>query len=169
MWLKFPSQEVDANTMTEAVFGQDVTKRELVGVLIYKPQRKRSLESNADNTSKEGPSTNVRLLIIWEPNDWYGFSVRALLIKHSDTITWNEDKLRWLYSIRHVLFKKCPHDVSDWFEKGLFIEDTWLLDDTTALMTTSKWKKDSCVFEIIISEETREYNCMKPLEVPLKV
>jgi hypothetical protein len=92
--------------MTEASFVRNVIKREFVGVLVYKLQRKRCFESNTNDTSKGESLTSVQLLVICESHDEHDFFVRTLLIKHSNTITWNEDKLRELYSMRHALLNK---------------------------------------------------------------
>jgi hypothetical protein len=146
-------QKVDAETMIRASFGRSIFKAEFSSALIYKLQRKKSLESNADNTSTKDTSTSLQLLVIWGLNDKYDLCVRALLIKHSNTITWNEDTLKKLHSMHLSLCR--DDDV---------IEDTWLLDDATVLMTTSKWKV-GCIFEIIISDGTRKDDTMEPLWV----
>jgi hypothetical protein len=127
---------------------------EFEGVLIYKLQRKKRLESDADSTSTEGTVTSFQLLAILGFNDEYILCVRALLIKHSNAIIWDEDTLKRLHSMCLALLKKG------------YCKDTWLLDDATVLMTTSNWKQDSCVFEITISEEDRKDNCIEPLWVP---
>jgi hypothetical protein len=157
--------------MAETNFGGRATKHEFVCVLIYKLQRKKSFESNEDNTSKEKSSTSIQLLVICEPQDEYGFFVRAQLIKHSNTITWDEDKLRELYSMRHALLnKRLLADSNDVFKKYPFIvEETWLSNDTTALVTRSMWESGDYVFEITISEGTRKGDYMEPLWIPSNV
>jgi hypothetical protein len=45
------------------------------------------------------------------------------------------------------------------------IEDTWLLDDVTALTTTSKWEEESRTFEITLSEGTIKDDSREPLWV----
>jgi hypothetical protein len=47
---------------------------------------------------------------------------------------------------------------------GPLSEDTWLSDDKTMLMTTSKWKV-GLTTEITISEGTRKDDTMEPLWV----
>jgi hypothetical protein len=156
IWIRSPGQKVDANAMTEASFGRDVVKDELASALIYKLQRKKYLkfnsQSNTDSAFAEDASTSLQLLVIWRFNA-NKFSVRALLIKHSNTITWNEDTLKKLYSMYLSL---CRDDD--------IIEDTWLLVDETVLMTTSKWMMGHA-FEIAISEGTRKDDTMVPLWV----
>jgi hypothetical protein len=165
-----PDQKVSANAVTKARFGRDVAKREFESALIYKLQRKKRIESDdqskADSTSSEDTSTSLQLLVIWGSNGWHSFSVRALLIKHSITITWNEDRLENLYSMYVALLNKgLLIDVSKAFYGHYSIEDTWFFDGSTVLMTTSKWKRDSYTFEIAISEGTREDGSMDPLWV----
>jgi hypothetical protein len=151
-----PDQKVDANSMTRTSFGKHVISDEFAGALICKLQRKKYLEyndqPNENNTSTEDTSTSLQLLVIWGSNDEYRFSVRALLIKHSNTITWNEDILEKLHSM--YLFLCRNNDI---------VEDTWLLDDTTILVTTFKLGKDND--EITISEGTRKNDTREPLWV----
>jgi hypothetical protein len=122
-----PDQKVNVNTMTRASFGINAIKYEYESALIYKLQRKKHLESNADNTFAEDAVTSPQLLAIWRAIDKSKISIRTLLIKHSNTITWDEDTLKKLYSMYLALCR--DNDV---------IEDTWMLDDATVLMTTSK-------------------------------
>jgi hypothetical protein len=101
--------------------------------------------------------TSLQLLVIW------GFTgkpvyVRTLLIKHSNTITWDKDKLEKLYSM-HLDLLRDNH----------VVRDTWLLDDVTVLVTILKWKKGRCITEITISEETREDDSIEPLWVPSSI
>jgi hypothetical protein len=160
---------MDANTMTRASFGKSITNDDFVGVLIYKLQRKSGLESNVGNTSKEESSTSVQLLVILERKSWCGFSVRALLIEHSNTIAWDEDKLRELYSMRYALLNKCHLTENNDVIRKYLIEDMWLLDDTTVLMTTSKQCRVNYVFEIAIYEGTKKDDTMEPLWIPLNM
>jgi hypothetical protein len=146
---------VDANTIARASFGEEIFKTEFSSALIYKLQRKKYLESNdqsnADSIFTEETSTSLQFLVIWRYNDKYSVCVRVLLIKHSNIIAWNEDTLEKLYSMYLFLCK--GDDI---------IEDTWLLDDATVLMTTSKWEMDHAI-EITLSEATRKDGTMAPL------
>jgi hypothetical protein len=148
IWIRSSDQKVDTNAMTRASFGKEIFKDKFASVLIYKLQRKGRLksndQSNVDSAFTEDSSTSFNRT---------GYSVRALLIKHGNIIDWNEDTLEKLHSMYHAL---CRDDE---------IEDTWLLDDATVLMTTSKWKKDSHAFEITISEGIRKDDSMGPLWV----
>jgi hypothetical protein len=150
IWLSSPDHKVDINAATRASFAKDVVKSEFAGALLYKLQKKKHLESNMNNT--KDALTSLQLLVIWGPNDWHGFSVRVLLIKHSSTITWDEDKLRKLHSMYLALLKD-DH----------IVEGTWLLGDEAVLMTTSKWKEDN--YEITISKGTRKDDSIVPLWV----
>jgi hypothetical protein len=106
-----------------------------------------------NSTFTEDPLTNLQLLAIWGLNDEYDLCVRSLLIKHSNTITWNEDTLERLCSTHFSLCKVAKT-----------IKDTWLLDDETVLITELK-RKANRAFEITISEGTRKDDTMVPLWV----
>jgi hypothetical protein len=173
IWLKPPCQKVDANTIISASFGKNAFQREFESALIYKLQRKRSLvsgnQSGTNDTSIENSSTSLQLLVMWMPGyEFYKFYVRVILINHSDAITWNEDKLKELYSVHFELFKDYYYVKNTWSSGDrAMLMDTWLLGGTTVLMTTSKWNEESCVHEITISEGTREDNSIEPLLVSL--
>jgi hypothetical protein len=159
IWHIPPDQKVDANTVTRASFGRNIAKDESASALIYKLQRKKCLESNdqfdGDSTFTEDTSTSLRLLVIWKSDDWLRSSVRALLIKHSNTITWNEDTLEKLHSMYIGLLR--DDDI---------VKDIWLLDDATVLMTKSDWRIQDHATKITISEGAKENNSMEPLCVP---
>jgi hypothetical protein len=121
-------------------------QRDFMSVLIYRLQRK-SLESNADNT--KDTSTSIQLLVIWEPMTRDVFFVRALLIKHNNTVTWDEDKLRELHAMHLALLR--DDDI---------IKNTCLLDGTTILMATPREIGLSLVTEITISKRSEEDNFM---------
>jgi hypothetical protein len=150
---------VDAKAMARTSFGDELFKLEFASALIYKLQRKKPLKSNdqssADSTSTEDSLTSHQLLVIWRYNDEYRICVRALLIKHSNVVIWDEDTLGKLHSMHIALCR----------DAGI-IEDTWLLDDATVLMTTSKLEEENRTFEITISEATRKDGTMEPLWVP---
>jgi hypothetical protein len=157
IWIRLPDQKVNSNTTTKASFGRGVNDHEFANALIYKLHKKKYIESNdqsnKDSTFTKNSSTSLQLLIIWKYNE-HILCVRALLIKHSNAIIWNEDTLEKLYFMHLPLCK--DDDIT---------KDTWLLDDATVLMTTSRWKRDSRAFEITISEETRRDETMEPLWV----
>jgi hypothetical protein len=148
---------LDANSETRVGFGRDITKDEFASALLYKLQRKKCLEpndqSNVDSAFTENISTSLQLLVIWRFNDERITCVRTLLIKHSNTIAWDEDALDELYSMHSSL---CRSDE--------ITKDIWLLDDATVLMTTSERGMHNA-FEITISEGTREDSFMEPLWV----
>jgi hypothetical protein len=142
IWHIPPDQKVDANTMTSGSFG--VSAAVFTSALIYKLQKKShnsNNQSNADNT--EDALTNIQLLVIWGLND-RDFYLDTVLIKHSNTITWDKDKLWELYSTRR-------HPQTD----ELTFEDTWLLDDATVLMTVLTFEEENSVFKITISKGIR--------------
>jgi hypothetical protein len=162
IWHTLPGQKVDVNAVTRANFRRDVTKSEFASVLSYKLRRKRLFESkdqsNEDNTSTEDALTSLQLLVIWGSNDKGEISVHALLIRHSNIITWNEDTLEKLHS-RYFAILGEDHN----------IKDTWFLDDETVLMTTLKWREWRHTTEIIISEGTKGDDSMKPPCVPSSI
>jgi hypothetical protein len=164
IWFKSPGQKVDANTVTRASFGKNLFETKFTSALIYKLQRKKQLESNnqsdADVLSAEDASTSLQLLVIWRSDDQHRdkLFIRALLIKHSNTITWDRDTLEKLHSIYLALFRDDRN-----------IKDTWLLDDETVLMTTSNWKYVSYTTKITISEGTREDDSTEPLCIPSSI
>jgi hypothetical protein len=159
IWIEFPDQKVDANTVAVASFGRDIVKNEFSGALIYKLQRKNiesNYPSNMDNT--KNTSTSTQLLIMWGSNDRSEISLHTLLIKHSNEITWDEDKLKKLYSMHLDLL------VSD-----KAVRDTWLIDNVTVLRTMLRWEYGKNMTKIIISEETREDDSKEPLWVPSSI
>jgi hypothetical protein len=156
IWVKSPDQKVDANMVTVASLGRDVVENEFSSALIYKLQRK-NIESNdtsnMDNT--KDTSTNIQLLIMWGSDIRCEIYLHVLLIKHSNEITWDEDKLKKLHSMHHNLLKK-----------GWVVRHTWLLDGVTVLKTMLRWKYKGYMIEVIISEWTREEDSKEPLWVP---
>jgi hypothetical protein len=160
IWHILHDQKVDANVMTGVSFGREIFKVEFASALIYKLQRKRRLESNdqtdTDNTSTKDISTSLQLLVIWRSNSRYrdGLRVRALLIKHSNAIIWNEDILEKLHSMQLALLRD-----------DIIVKDTWLLDNTTVLMTVSKWREMDYATVITISEGIKKDDSMEPLWV----
>jgi hypothetical protein len=159
IWIRSPDQEVDINAATEAIFGRDVSKYECASALLYKLQRKKHFESNDQsnegNSFSEDTPTSLQLSVTWKFTDKSEVSLRALLIKHSNAITWNEDKLEKLHSMHFALLRD-----------DSIVRDTWLLDDVTALMVMLRWKNRRYITEITISEETRKYDSMEPLWIP---
>jgi hypothetical protein len=157
-WHILPDDKVDANTMTRASFSASITISEFKGALMYKLQGKKHLESsdqsNADNIFTKDTSTNIRLLVVWRFINGYEFYARALLIKHGDEITWNEDTLEKLHFM-HLSVRSARRT----------IKSTWLLDDATVLMTTSEWKEHGHAIEIAISEGIRKDDSIEPLWV----
>jgi hypothetical protein len=173
--IRSPDQKAGANTVAKASLGRDVTKCEFTSVLIYKLQRKKRFESNeqsnTDGTFTEDTPKDLQLLIICGSDNKVGLSVRALLIKHNNTITWDEDTLKKLHSMYLVLLDKGLHisynDIScGYFPVG---RETWLLDDVTVLKAILRWKERSHTAEITISEDIKEDDSMEPLVVPSNV
>jgi hypothetical protein len=159
IWHIPPDQKVDIHTETEASFGRNIIEYEFASALIYKLQRKcleSNDQSNADNTFAE--DTSLQLLIMWGPDDKSKITLRALLIKHSNTITWDESKLKKLYSM-HLNLLRNNH----------VVRDTWLLDDVIVLKTMLRQKNNGYITEVAISEETKEDDSIEPLWVPSNI
>jgi hypothetical protein len=153
IWHIPPGHNVDVNTVTRVCFRKNIFKQKFTTALLYKLQRKNGLKSNVDNT--KDTSTNIQLLVIWKFDGDYIFCVNLVLIKHSNTITLDENKLERLHSMHRALHNN-DHA----------IEETWLLDDATVLMTTLKWGKVNHAIEITLSKGTRKYDSITPLCVP---
>jgi hypothetical protein len=161
LWIRPPGQKVDANAITGASFGEEIFTTEFTSALLYKLQRKNhpkpNNQPNVDGSFTEDSPTSLQLLVIWRYNVEHGFYVRALLIKHSNTIIWDEDTLEKLHSMHLSL---CKNDV--------IIEDTWLLDDAVVLMTTLEWEMGYTI-KAIVSEGIRKDGVMEPLWVSLNM
>jgi hypothetical protein len=147
IWHTPPNQKVDANTMRSAILGRDVTKSKFAGALIYRLQKKHS-EPSVDNIKRI--SVGFQLLVMWglntrRRNDRYNVSACAMLIKNSNAMTWGEDKLRRLYSMHRARLDN-EHNT----------KSVWLLSDVIVMITKAKWINKNYVFEIAISEGTKE-------------
>jgi hypothetical protein len=157
IWHIPPDQKIDINVVTRASLGKDISKSELTTALLYKLQRKNHKSNDqykTDHASTKDTLTSLQLLIFWGLNNEHKFSVRALLIKHSNAIAWDKDMLEKLHSMQSVPLK--DDDI---------VKETWLLDDEIVLMTTSRWREESHTIEIIISEGTKKDDSMGPLWV----
>jgi hypothetical protein len=149
IWHTPPDQKVDVYTMTEASFGRDVTKNELINALMYRLQRKGGLKFSADDT--KDISMNLQLLVIWKVDNYYKSHANIMLVKHENTMTWDEDKLLEVYAMHLSL--------------GIYsrsIKDIWQLDDATLLMTTLKRELGQTT-EIIISKGSSEDGSIEPI------
>jgi hypothetical protein len=148
---------VNTNAVTRAGFRRDMIKNEFKSALLYKLQKKKCLESNnrsnKDSIFTGDTSTSLQLLVMWEADDRYSFSVCALLIKHSNAIIWDKDTLEKLHSMNLALLKN-DHN----------IKNMWLLDNETVLMTTSKQEVGHTI-KITVSKENKEDDSMEPLWV----
>jgi hypothetical protein len=153
-----PDQRVDIKAMTKVSLRHNRVKCSLITALVYKLQRKNvhesSNQSGTDNIADI--STGFQLLIIWLTDYYFKFRANAILIKHNNTITWDDDKLRKV----HFMYLDLIGEPSN------MIETTWLLDDTTALVTTPRRIEEGCTLEITISEGTRKDDSIEPLWVP---
>jgi hypothetical protein len=142
---------VGTNTTTRASFGINAIKEGFTSALIYKLQKKNhdsNDQSDVDDT--KDTSTSLQLLVAWKVDGYHRYCTDTMLIRHRNTITWDEDKLMKLYSMHYAL------------RRNNRINDTWLLDDGV-LMTTLKFGKEEHTIEITISEATKEDNYLEPI------
>jgi hypothetical protein len=153
IWHIPPDQNVVANTMISVSFGKYAAKNEFMAVLIYKLKRKKRLESNMDNT--KGTLTGHQLVVIWRFNDRNNFYVNAVLTKHSNIITWDDDRLKSFHSSNLASYKN--NDT---------VENVCWLHSGTVLVTISKWNQSERKTEITISEVIRKDGSMELLWVP---
>jgi hypothetical protein len=157
IWLRFPDQKVDTNAVIRAISGRGIAKDEFSGALLYKLQRKKRLDSNyqsnVDSTFAEDTSTSLQLLIMWGSNTKLKVSLCALLIKHNNAITWNENTLEKLYSMHLDLLRGTRT-----------IINRWSLNDVIMLRTIlrSRQKDGRDIIEITISEGTRGDDSIEP-------
>jgi hypothetical protein len=159
IWYIPPDQKLDTNITSIASFRRNAIEHDFTTALIYRLQKKKRFESgkqsNVDNTFTEDTSAIFHLVIIWKADNSYNQYINTMLIRHNSIITWNEDKLSKLYTMHRNIYRY-----------NQILEDTWQLDDETALMTTSKWGRMNHEIEITISEGIRRYNPMRPLQIP---
>jgi hypothetical protein len=139
IWHILPDEKVDTGAMARAGFGVDEIKYDSMPALIYSLQRK-YLESNTEDTS-----TNIQLLVMWEPRTRHGFFMRALLVENSNTMTWDEDKLRELCSKHLALLRD-----------DVIVRNIHLLDGTIVLMATPNESGLSRITEITISKGSED-------------
>jgi hypothetical protein len=151
-WHAVHDQEMGINAEVRSYFefysGQDV----LEGALIYKLQRRQHAESDK---LIQDESKIIQLLVAWHVEHTKEPHVHALLVEHDREFDWDKDKLKRIH-------QKYWHSFNAFVSS---IEDNWLLNDVTVLLTSLKWKRDSYAFEITISEGTREGSHMEPLWV----
>jgi hypothetical protein len=153
-WHIPPDQKVDANTMTRVNFRDRVCKLSFATALTYKLQRKNSHKSNnQSSTDNTEDTSDLRLLVIWSTNYSQEFYVNVILIKYSNITAWDEDKTKIIDYMRNDITKR----------RGRRIEKTWLLDDTTVLVTTPRRREEECTLEITISEGIRKDNSIEPI------
>jgi hypothetical protein len=151
-----PDQKVNINAITRAAFRKELVRHDFTTALLYKLRRRSYNPNNpSDADNIRDTSTSIQLLVIWRVDNNYKFYVNAMLIKHNNIITWDDNKLKKVYSMHHTL-QTYEHT----------IEDTWLLDDATVLMTTLKWGRTVRAIEITIAERAKEDYSMESLCIP---
>jgi hypothetical protein len=138
IWHIPPDHKVDANTTTEASFRKQTIEHDFTTALIYKLQRKHH-HSN----------THSQLVIIWRVD--HKIDVHVMFINH--IMDWDQDRLKELYTNYLTLYRNDPKNI-------------WILDNTTALMTTLKQKEEKHTIEITISRGMREDDFMHPIWIP---
>jgi hypothetical protein len=138
-------QKVSSKSIVKANFINDMDRDTLGGALLYRLQW------------KENPPTSTHILLIWR----YGLDglyLRAFLIKHESTFSWDKDKLKRLFNV---------HD-GRYYIYFSFSEEKWLSDDNIKLKMTCKKTSYNLKIEVIISEESRLLICEKSQFQPQK-
>jgi hypothetical protein len=128
---------------------------ESCGILICELQRKQLHEST--EICKD-TSNAAYLLVVWGISKSNRLYADVLLIEHDKIFIWSIDKLRELYRKNVNQFRLHPVPVTE----------TWLLDDNTALTTTSKIVDRDLTLNIIIFETERDNSTRIPAHIDLK-
>jgi hypothetical protein len=159
---KLSDQLLDVKTAMKILFEINTTQDEFEGALLYKLQRNLRDQYSMDTLAtrdNENEAKYVYMLLTWEVKDSKPF-VHVVLVEHTNKFIWNEDRLKKLYYGNRGRIEKYNDTISD----------TWLMDDSMVLKTTSKVRglKGNFELTISISEEERNDYAIRPLCVDLK-
>jgi hypothetical protein len=146
-----PEQRIDADSVMQTDFNIDSGQKESICVLMYKLQRKSTNQPDEE-------ATCIHLFMIWEVYRSGKFCVNSFLIEHDKSRVWNRDeliKLARYYKVFNIQYGP--------------IEYTWLIYDTTLLMTrVDVIHKEECYkLEITISETSINGDTRRPLYIGL--
>jgi hypothetical protein len=141
--IQFP-QQVNAKSIMKAKFMTSIGQDTFGGALSYRLLR------------KVGTSICTRLLVFWgcKYNSTY---LSAFLIKHENTLVWDEDKLRRFYDVYNQ-----SRDAG-LFQNFYIAPTTWSLDDNTTLYIVCNQAHGGFGIEVIISEKEHIPNFVRPI------
>jgi hypothetical protein len=158
-----PSQQTDTNTTIEASFGIGYKQEDFKASLLYKLQRKYTTKTDdqpdSGIVSIEDTATNIYLLVFWDVKNECDEFYACLIEFPADDFTWNEDKLWALhYQYNNQFFKHYNYKTV-----------TWLMHGDTVIKTRCNAAYGSDYkLDIVISEETGNYNMDKPIQIDPK-
>jgi hypothetical protein len=152
-----PDQRVDVGSTMQAGFNIDLTQDEVIGVLMYRLQRRNTDQSDEGTMSSEDASY-IQLVMIWKVNRPGEFLVVSDLVEHDKGHIWSRDMLMGLtncyglFNIRHG-----P------------IENTWLMCDHKVLMTSLNmaYEKECYKLEMTTSETSVKDDTRMPWYIDL--
>jgi hypothetical protein len=155
-----PDQRVDAGCAIQASFNIDSDRRWSTGVLMYKLQRKTTVQSNGDVISNEKKTTCIQLAIIWKVKDSKEFLTASYLLEHNEDCVWDRVKLKRL--VKHYKLANIQHGT---------IENTWLMHDNTVLMTSLNVShEEECYkLEMTISKGSIKDDTQRPRYIDVDV
>jgi hypothetical protein len=139
-----PDQIVDTGSTMQTGFSIDSARAGSISALTYKLQRKNVDQFNEETISSE-EATCVQLFMIWMVNSFKEFCVVLSLLEHDKDCIWGRDELMKLAKYR-----------SEFSIQHGFIEETWLMHDSTVLMTRMNVTREAECYklEITISESS---------------
>jgi hypothetical protein len=125
---KLPDQQIDIDTKMNAHFEINAIQNDFEGALLLKLQRCPDGQYNMDTSTTKtdkNETTYIHMLAAWKVKDSKLF-VRVVLVEHTEEFTWNEEKLKELYTMN-----------CGWLEEynGL-VSHTWLADNNMVFKTT---------------------------------
>jgi hypothetical protein len=125
------------------------------GALIYKLQRKQLHEFNE---TSEDTSSAIHLLVVWEISKSNKLYADVLLVEHDKGFDWEKDSLKELCRNNINRFRLWPGSVTE----------TWSLNDSMALMVTSKMMNRDYILDITISEVEKDNDTRMPVHINLE-
>jgi hypothetical protein len=156
---KLFDQQINIRTKMNVSFTIDAVQDDFEGALLFKLQRHSDSQHNTDTLTTEiNEATCIHMLVAWKVENSKPF-VHVILIEHAKEFTWDEDKLRKLYSKNHDRLKKYDGAISD----------TWFIDDNMVLRTSFKVRglKGNFELRMSISEEGGDDYAIRPLCIDL--
>jgi hypothetical protein len=157
---KLTSKQIDIETKMNASFEVNAIQDDFEGALLFKLQRYSDGQYKIDLlTTENNEETCIQVFVAWKVKDSVPFAY-VVLIEHTKSLTWNEDKLKKLYDKNHGRLKKYYGTISD----------TWLMDNNVILKTTFSAKdlKSTPELSISISKKEKDSYAMKPFCINLE-